>query len=131
MTRLRILLIIVALSQLVLGTLTLIIPTTFFGWMGLTAPPADNLYMLTMLGGRFIAYGLGMIWLARMAEPNLFWIRNMVLIQAIDFAGGAYYLATGIITLATAGFPMFNAAVLGTLLWIWSRPSSAPARNNS
>ncbi len=131
MTKLRILLFIVAASQLVLGALTLLIPTDFFAWMSLSAPPADNLYMLSMLASRFIAYGLGMIWLARMSEPDLFWIRNMVLIQAIDFAGGAFYLATGAITLTTAAFPMFNAALLGTLLWFWSRPQSLSAKSTA
>ncbi|MCB9994357.1 MAG: hypothetical protein H6873_11960 [Hyphomicrobiaceae bacterium] len=122
MRRLKILLWIIAISQLVLGALTLVAPATFFGWMGLTPPPADNNYMLGMLAARFFAYGIGMIWLTRQQEPALFWIRNMVFIQAIDFAVGAFYLATGAIGPATAAFPMFNAAIFGSLLWLWSRP---------
>lgn len=121
--KLKILLWIVAISQLALGALTLTVPALFFGWMGLSTPPADNTYMLGMLAARFLAYGVGMIWLARQSEPDRFWISNMVLVQAIDFAVGAYYLASGTIGLGTAAFPMFNAVLFGTLLWLWNRPS--------
>ena len=120
MNRLKILLIIVAISQLVLGALTLIVPGPFFAWMGLTVPPADNQYMLGMLAARFIAYGLGFLTLARAANPDGFWIRNMVLVQAIDFAAGLYYIATGVIGLDVAACPMVNAAIFGALLWLWA-----------
>lgn len=119
MNKLKILLWIVAASQLILGALTLLIPATFFEMMGLTAPPADNNYMLGQLAARFFAYGIGMIYLARMINPSRFWIRNMVFIQFIDFSVGAFYLSTGTISLMTAGFPMFNAAWIGILLWLW------------
>jgi len=119
MTKLKAVLWIVAVSQLVLGVLTLLAPATFFGWMGLTIPPENNQYMLGMLAARFIAYGLGMAWLARMRTPDRFWIRNMVLVQLIDFAVGAFYLANGTISVAVAAFPMFNAALFASLLWLW------------
>lgn len=119
MTRLRALLWIIAASQLVLGGLTLIAPTTFFGWMGLTAPPADNKYMLGMLAARFLAYGVGMAMLARQPIPDRFWILNMVLIQVIDLAVGIAYITTGALAPAVAAFPMFNATVFAVLLWLW------------
>lgn len=127
MTKLKVLLWIVAISQLALGALTLLAPATFFGWMGLSAPPANNQYMLGMLAARFIAYGLGMAWLARMRTPDRFWVRNMVLIQVIDFAVGAFYLANGTIGVAVAAFPMFNAALFASLLWLWSGKGEVPA----
>ena len=126
MMRLKILLWIVAVSQLVLGALTLLAPGPFFGWMGLTPPPADNQYMLGMLAARFIAYGIGMATLARAAVPSLFWIRNMVLIQVIDFAVGAFYIANGTIGPEVAAFPMFNAAAFAVLLWLWSSSTGRP-----
>ena len=122
MTRLKILLWVVGISQIVLGALTLFAPTFFFESMGLTAPAADNRYMLGMLAARFLAYGIGMFWLARQAVPDLFWIRNMILIQAIDFGAGLFYLGTGTIGIAVAAFPMFNAAVFAVLLYLWSQP---------
>ena len=117
--KLRVLLWIVAVSQLALGALTLFAPTQFFLMMGLTAPPPDNKYMLGMLAARFIAYGLGFVALARAEKPDARWIRNMVLVQAIDFGVGLFYILTGVIGPAVAAFPMFNAAVFATLLWLW------------
>lgn len=128
MTRLKTLLSIVAVSQFVLGAMTLFAPGPFFNWMGLTVPPPDNQYMLGMLAARFIAYGLGMVWLARQETPDRFWIRNMVLIQVVDFAVGLYYLANGIIGADVAAFPMFNAAVFAALLWIWTPATAGSAR---
>ncbi|WP_193176047.1 hypothetical protein [Oricola nitratireducens] len=130
MTRLKILLWIVALSQLVLGALTLIAPGAFFAWMGLTVPPVDNQYMLGMLAARFIAYGIGMAVLARAERPDPFWVRNMVLVQAIDFTVGLYFAATGVIGIETAAFPMVNAAIFGVLLWLWTprQPANPSAK---
>ena len=127
MTRLKILLWIVAASQWVLGALVLLAPGPFFAWMGLSVPPADNQYMLGMLAARFLAYGLGMAALARTQDPDPFWIRNMVLIQAIDFGAGLYYIATGVIGPEVAAFPMFNAALFAVLLWLWTPGNRAPA----
>ncbi|HHS83176.1 MAG TPA: hypothetical protein ENJ68_06615 [Devosia sp.] len=123
MTRLKILLWIVALTQLLLGILTLFVPGPFFQAMGLTPPPPDNQYILGQLAARFLAYGIGMAWLARSPAPSRFWIRNMVLIQAVDFSVGAFYLFTGTIALSTAAFPMFNALWIGILLWLWQPPA--------
>lgn len=102
---------IIAASQLVLGALTLFLPLSFFGWIGLTVPPADTGYMIGLLGARFVAYGIGMAMLARQAEPSRFWMGNMLLIQVIDFAVGAAYLSRGIVDLSVLAFPMTNAAL--------------------
>lgn len=124
---LKILLYVIALSQLVLAGFTLFLPLTFFGLMGLSVPAPDNGYMIGMLGARFLAYGLGMIMLARMPRPSRFWLANMALIQIIDFALGGAYLALGRIPLSVAGFPMTNAAIfaLGLGLALWPRRKTA------
>jgi hypothetical protein len=119
MTRLKYLLWVIAISQLVLGALTLLVPGPFFDWMGLTVPAEDNRYMLGMLAARFIAYGAGFVALARQELPDPLWIRLMVLIQAIDFGVGLYYLLTGVIGPEVVAFPMVNAVVFGGLLWLW------------
>jgi hypothetical protein len=92
-------------------------------WMGLAVPASDNGYTLGMLAARFIALGIGMFWCARDPERNQFWIRTMILIQAIDLAAGIYYTIAGIVALASSAFPMFNAALFIILLTVW-RPKS-------
>ncbi len=119
MSRLKILLLLIALSQLVLAVLTLFWPAAFFAWMGLQVPAPDNFYMIGMLGARFLAYGLGMIHLARSDAPSVFWIRNMALVQGIDLAVGLFYVATGVLTIGVAAFPMLNAAAFAILLVMW------------
>lgn len=83
--------------------------------------------ILGMLAARFLAYGLGMAAMARSENPDPFWIRNIVLIQAIDFGAGLYYIATGVIGVAVAAFPMLNAAIFGVLLWLSLSSGSAMA----
>ncbi|MFT6658792.1 hypothetical protein [Maritalea sp.] len=119
MTKQKALLWLIAISQFALGALIIIIPQQFFLMMGLSSPPLDNNYMLGMLGARFLAYGTGMVMLARQPTPNLFWIRNMIFVQLVDFAVGAFYLFSGVIGLSVVAFPMFNAALFSTLLWFW------------
>lgn len=114
---------IIAASQLVLAAMTLFAPLQFFGWMGLTVPAPDNGYMIGMLGARFLAYGIGMVMLARAANPSRFWIANMALIQAVDLALALAYVGLGLVPLAVAAFPATNAALftLG-LLWCLRSP---------
>jgi len=66
-----------------------------------------------------------MVALARAENPDPFWIRNMVLIQAVDFGAGLFYIATGVIGLEVAAFPMLNAAIFGMLLWLWTPKSTS------
>jgi hypothetical protein len=109
---------IIAASQLVLAALTLFAPLQFFAWMGLSTPAPDNGYMIGMLGARFLAYGIGMVMLARAETPSRFWIANMALIQAVDLALALAYVGLGLVPLEVAAFPAVNAALFTTgLLW--------------
>jgi hypothetical protein len=80
-----------------------------------------------MLAARFLAYGIGMFFIARAPEKNLFWINNMILIQGIDMAAGIFYTATGVVALAHSGFPMFNATLFIILLALW-RPKNTQGK---
>jgi len=122
---LKIVLWLVAVSQFALGALTLFVPTQFAAWMELPALPAGDGYLLAMLGARFLASGVGLVWLTRQPAPDRFWVRNMALIQLLDLAAGTAYVATGTIPLPVAAFPMFNAALFALLLWLFSRPPRA------
>ena len=118
----------IATSQLILAALTLFLPLTFFGWMGLTVPAPDNGYMIGMLGARFLAYGIGMAMLARAEQPSRFWLANMALIQGLDFTLGAIYLARGMLPASVVTFPMVNAALFACgLILVLRRPPVALA----
>jgi hypothetical protein len=117
---------VIGVVQLVLGALYLFIPARFLAMQGLSTPGADIAYPLGMLAARFLAYGIGMLFIAREPEKQLFWINNMILIQAVDLVVGIFYTATGIVALTHSGFPMFNATLFIVLLTLW-RPKAAAA----
>ncbi|GJM42541.1 MAG: hypothetical protein DHS20C20_28230 [Ardenticatenaceae bacterium] len=126
MKKLNVLIYLIGVVQLVLGLLYLLVPMQLLALMGHTVPAADIAYPLGMLAARFLAYGVGMFFIARAPEKHLFWINNMIFIQAVDLAVGIFYTATGVVGLALSGFPMFNAAVFIILLTLW-RPKAATA----
>lgn len=125
MRKLKVLLVVIGVVQLVLGLLYLFAPLQFLTLMGHSTPEADIAYPLGMLAGRFLAYGIGMFFIARAPEKQLFWINNMIFIQVVDLAVGIYYTATGVIGLQMSALPMFDAALFIILLTLW-RPK-APA----
>jgi len=121
--KLKVLLRVIGVVQLVLGVLYLFIPVRFLEMQGLSTPLADNAYPLGMLAARFLAYGVGMFFIANAPEKQLFWINNMILVQGLDLVVGIFYTATGIVNLSHSGFPMFNATLFIILLMLW-RPKA-------
>lgn len=124
--KLKVFLMVVGLVQTTLGIAYLFFPLELLQWLGHTIPAPDINYPLGMLAARFLAYGLGMFVIAREPARHAFWITNMILIQLIDLAVGVTYTLSGTVSLELAGFPMFNAALIALLLWLW-RPKSTPA----
>lgn len=124
MRKLKALLTVIGIVQILLGLAFLFAPSYTMAWMGLTVPSADNNYMLGMLSARFLAYGIGMFVVARVPEQNIFWINNMILIQFVDLAVGLFYTATGTLSPVTSALPMFNASLFIILLLLW-RPKMA------
>lgn len=122
--KLKVTLRVIGVVQFVLGALYLFIPIRFLAMQGLSIPAADIAYPLGMLAARFLAYGVGMFFIANDPEKQLFWINNMILIQGLDLAVGIFYTATGIVSLVHSGFPMFNATLFIILLTVW-RPKLA------
>lgn len=51
--------------QLILGALYLFVPMQFLALMGHSVPAADVAYPLGMLAARFLAYSMGMFYIAR------------------------------------------------------------------
>ena len=125
--KLKVLLRVIGVVQLILGAFYLFLPLQFLSMQGLSTPGADNAYPLGMLAARFLAYGIGMLFIARDPEKHVFWINNMILIQAVDLAVGIFYTATGVVALAHSGFPMFNATLFIILLTLWRPKATANA----
>lgn len=118
MRYLRIVLSIIAISQLALGALTLLAPGFFFTAMGLASPPADTFYLVGMLASRFLVFGVVLVVLARRQSVEPLWLQAMIGIQLVDLATGLYYTGTGVLPLAVSAFPMFNATLFTALLLI-------------
>jgi hypothetical protein len=109
----------VGVIQLALGVLYLFFPSWLLTQMGHTLPAPDIHYPLAMLAARFIAYGAGFVLIARVASQHRLWINLMIIIQLIDLGAGLYYTLTGIVGVSLSGVPMFNAAWIIVLLWLW------------
>lgn len=120
MKKLRILLRLIGVVQIVLGIGLLFIPLTFVGMMGLSEVPSDSAYLLGMLAARFLAYGVGMFYVAKDPIKEKFWIKNMLAIQLIDLLVGVIYTLNGTLPLSVSAFPMFNAAIFSALLALWT-----------
>jgi hypothetical protein len=119
MKKLNGLLYLIGVVQIILGVLYLFLPIQFLSMMGHSSPNADIAYPLGMLGARFLAYGVGMFYIARRVEKQVFWINNMILIQFLDLAVGVFYTITGVVAISLSGFPMFNATLFVILLTLW------------
>lgn len=124
MKKLKVLLVVIGISQLILGLLYLFLPLQFLATNGHSVPAADLAYPLAMLAARFLAYGIGMFVIARNPLRNLFWLNNMIFIQAVDLAAGVFYTVTGVVEWQYAALPMINATIFIVLLWFW-RPKTA------
>ena len=105
--------------QIVLGLFHLFGPEFFLKNTGHTIPEADIFYPIAMLAARFLAYGVALIYIAKEPLKHILWLKFMVLIQIIDLGAGIFYTATGIVSLADSGFPMFNATWIIVLLMLW------------
>ena len=124
MKKLKIVMVAVGILQIILGLNYLLMPRTLLAWMGHSAIAPDIAYPLGMLAARFLVYGGLLLAAARDPAGHRLLILGMVWIQAIDFSVGCYFTATGIVGLRLSAFPLFNAALIASLLWIW-RPARA------
>lgn len=119
MTKVKILLWAVGLGQLVLGLLYLFAPHAMLHWMGHSPVAEDIGYPLAMLSSRFLVYGVLLLVAARNPVAHRLLLQGMVGIQLLDLTAGIYFTASGVVGLQLSGFPMFNAALIALLLWLW------------
>lgn len=117
--KIKVLLIIVGIVQLVLGLTYLLTPNSILHWMGHSAVAGDIAYPLGMLSSRFLVYGSLLLLATRSPSDNRTLILGMIWIQIIDLAVGVFYTMQGTVGIALSGFPMFNATIIALLLWLW------------
>ncbi len=122
--KLKVVLWIIGISQLILGAAFMFFPDQFIEFMELPAINDQTKYLLAMLAARFFAYGVGMLYATRNPEANKLWIVNMILIQVIDWLAAAYYVLVGTVDFSSVAFAMFNATVFIVLLAIFQPRSS-------
>jgi hypothetical protein len=109
---LRISLVVIAISQAVLGLAFLLAPGPFEGLLNLTpGAPAWADWLVAMLGARFLGYAVGMLVAARDPGRHQVWIATMIGIQAVDWFATMAYVVRGQLTFAQVG----PAAVLPVL----------------
>ena len=124
MKKLKVLLIVVGVIQMILGLAYLVAPAAVLASMGHSAIARDIAYPLGMLSARFIVYGILLMVASRDPARHKLLITGMVGIQLIDLAVGLFYTFGGAVPLGVSAFPMFNALWIATLLWLW-RPSTS------
>ena len=110
MNKLKVLLIIIGVAQLVLGFLALFFPAFFVETAMKLSPISTDLgYPLGMLASRFIVLGIAMF--VAYSDPIKYkiFINGMILIQIIDLVVGIYYTSTGGVALSASALAMFDA----------------------
>lgn len=117
----RIVCFIIGVSQIVLGTLFLVVPGMMYQTMGIPVPSAGYDYVSAMLAARFLVYGVALFLASRQPREFRLWLDGMLVIQAIDLAGGLFYSSTGAVPWSASAFPMINAALFIAAL-LWKRP---------
>jgi hypothetical protein len=122
MKKIRVLVFVVGIVQIILGLAFLLAPHGILRWMGHSPIANDISYPLGMLSSRFLVYGALMLIAAKNPGENRLLIMGMVWIQIIDLAVGMFYTLQSTVALSLSAFPMFNATVIALLLWLW-RPA--------
>lgn len=97
----------IAAVQLALGLAYLLVPAQFDKLLGLSGAPDWTSWPLQMAGARFLAFGFGMLLVARRPLAHLSWIQAMILVQALDWLATVANLARGTVTLTQVGTASF------------------------
>jgi len=102
--------------QVILGIVFIFAPAQFAGLLGLKEAPEWVYWLFTMFGARSLGFAYGMFLAMRDPQRHIIWIRAMIGIQAIDWIGTIYFVATGGVTwlqVSGASFlPLLFIAVL-------------------
>jgi hypothetical protein len=119
MRPLRVTLVMIGIVQIFFGLPFVVAPGLYSVVLHLSSAPSWTMWFFVMNGARFLAMGYGMFLAARDPIKHIAWINAMIGIQALDWLGTMYSLATGAITLAQAtDAPFLPVLFIGALL-LW------------
>lgn len=126
-TPLRVAVVVIALSQLVLGIAFLFFPNVMYTSMGIPPATVGMTYILGLLSARLLAYGVVLLRILPTLERHTLWLDTMIAIQIIDFVVGVACVAQGWVPMASAALPMGNAAAFALALLLF-RPKTSSMR---
>lgn len=118
----------IAVSQFALGLAYLLVPARFNDLLGLDTAPDWTDWPLQLSGARFLAFGFGMLLVARRPLAHRSWILAMILVQALDWLATVANLARGTVTLAQVGTASFLPLLFIAGLAVGYPRSDAPRR---
>src|SRR3954447_22883622 len=102
MRPLRVTLVVIGVVQVFFGLLFVVAPGLLALLVHLPSAPAWTSWLFVMSGARFLAMGYGMFLAARDPLRHIAWINAMIIVQAFDWLGTLFSLATGAISLPQA-----------------------------
>lgn len=118
---LRILVSVIAFSQIVLSIMFLCLPSVMYSAMGIPPAAPGMTYILGMFSARLFVYGVVLFMIGKDLPRHRLWLDGMIAIQVLDFAVGTFVVGIGWVVWSSAVFPMVNAAAF-TVALLWLRP---------
>ncbi len=118
----------IGVLQVILGLVFIFLPNQFAALLGLAETPPWVLWMFSMFGARAFGFAYGMFLAMRNPTQHADWIRAMILVQAVDWLGTAYFLMNGSVTLMQVSTAAFLPIIFIVVLVRWyPRPSTQTA----
>lgn len=119
MRPLRITLVVIGIVQVFFGLPFVVAPGLYSLVLHLPGAPAWTSWFFVMSGARFLGMAYGMFQAARDPVKHVAWINAMIAIQALDWLGTIYAIATGAISFAQATDAPFLPLIFIAALLIW------------
>jgi hypothetical protein len=116
---LRVTLIVIGIVQVFFGLPFVIAPGLYSMVLHLSSAPAWTTWFFVMSGARFLGMAYGMFLAAYNPIRHKAWINAMIGIQALDWLGTMYSIATGAISLLQATDAPYLPLIFIAALLIW------------
>jgi hypothetical protein len=119
MRPLRITLILIGIVQVFFGLPFVVEPGLYSTVLHLSSAPAWTTWFFVMCGARFLGMAYGMFLAAYDPIRHKAWINAMIGVQALDWLGTMYVVATGAISLLQATDAPYLPLIFIAALLIW------------